>query len=83
MVDILMIGENNLFSGCVLLYSLICLFTFFNITYVRDFDVMQVNIVAILLAVLAINLSIHQEFSYGLSGMTCTLIVDSFYALRS
>ena len=44
---------------------------------------MQVNIVTIVLAILAINLSIQQGFSYGLSGMTCTLIVDSFYALRS
>ena len=39
-VDMLMNGQNNLFSATVLCYSLISLCTFLNLTYIRDFDVL-------------------------------------------
>lgn len=76
-------GQNNLFSATVLCYSLISLCTFLNLTYVRDFDVLQVNMVPVTLAIIGINLLMQEGTSYALCGMTLTMCVDSFFALRS
>lgn len=45
--------QENL-SIIVLVYSLICLFSFFNVTYVRDFDALQINFTPMALSVAAI-----------------------------
>jgi len=45
--------QGNL-SIIVLSYSLICLFAFFNVTYVRDFDALQINFTPMALSIAAI-----------------------------
>ena len=62
-------------------YSLICLFSFFNIYYVRDFEALQVNITPIILSI-AGSIAIQSNFSIPILGMILALIADSYYALR-
>jgi len=78
----LLLNDNLLFSLAVLGYSLVCLETFLNLTYIRDFDALQVNATPILLAFTGAALLINDGFSYALLGTTAFLIADSFFALR-
>lgn len=78
----LILNGNILFSLTVLAYSLISLYTFLNLTYIRDFDALQVNMTPILLGFCGINMLMGDGCSYSLLGTTITLIADSFFALR-
>jgi len=50
--------------------------------YVRDFDVIQVNFTPMMMTLIGVHLSITEEFSYTLIGLTASLLADSFFALR-
>lgn len=52
-----------------------------NVSYVRDFDVLQINFTPITLALIGTT-SIMGQFDYTTLGMTLSLIADSYYALR-
>jgi len=69
------------FSIIVLSYSLICLFSFMNLTYVRDFDCIQVNFTPVILSVTGI-IALNIEYSHTMLFMTMTLITDAYFALR-
>lgn len=77
----LTMGSDSSLAITVLAYSMICLFSFMNVYYVRDFDVVQINFTPITLAIVGIT-SIMGSFDYTTLGMTLSLIADSYYALR-
>ena len=81
MIEIVNLGNNQCFSYIVLTYSLICLFSFFNTFYVRDFEALQVNITPITLT-FAGMMGMQSNFSVPLLGMVIALIADSYFALR-
>lgn len=47
------VGPNS-FNIMVLIYSFIALFSFLNLSYVRDFDAIQVNITPIIMSVIGL-----------------------------
>lgn len=47
------VSEHQTLSILVLTYSVICLFSFFNLTYIRDFDAIQINATPIILSIAA------------------------------
>ena len=55
---------------------------FFNFSYIRDFDALQVNATPILMALFGVHLTIRDGFTYPLAGTTAALLADSFFALR-
>lgn len=67
-------------SFCILtlVYSLICLFSFFNETYVRDFDALQVNFMPVALTMI----SMLQTSDFVLYGLTLSLMADAYYGIR-
>jgi len=70
-------------SISVFVYSMICLFSFFNVTYVRDFDAMQINFVPIVLSIIAMIEVMHSStLGFSLVGMTTALIADSYFAMK-
>jgi len=74
-------SDNYLFSSAVLCYSLICLATFLNVTYIRDFDAIQVNITPIILAIAGINLVMDEGFSYALcEQLSLLLLIRSLHS---
>lgn len=78
----LMFGNNEAFSILTLLYSFIALFSYFNVSYVRDFDALQVNATPMMLATVgAFNCMTH-GYNYSSIGMTLSLIMDSYFAMR-
>ena len=72
--------QGNL-SIIVLVYSLICLFSFFNVTYVRDFDALQINFTPMALSVAGI-ISLQRDFDFAVLGMTLALLADTYFAMR-
>lgn len=81
MAEVIMTQDT--FSITVFVYSLICLFSYFNITYVRDFDALQINFVPIMLATIAMIQVMHSStVGFSLIGMTTTLLVDSYFAMK-
>jgi hypothetical protein len=77
----LVMSEAPAMPITVFAYSLICLFSFLNLAYVRDFDVIQVNVTPISLAMLGLC-SLMAHFDYTTLGMTMALVADSYFALR-
>jgi len=75
------VGNSGNLSMIVFIYSLICLFAFFNVTYVRDFDALQINFTPIVLSIAGI-ISLQRDFDYSKLGMTIALIADAYFALR-
>lgn len=73
--------EHQCFSIVVFTYSLICLFSFINFSYVRDFDALQVNFTPIILSLVGI-MALTSVSDFFLLGMVITLIADSYFALR-
>jgi len=70
-------------SISVFVYSVICLFSYFNVTYVRDFDAMQINIVPIVLTIIAMIEVMHSSsLGFSLVGMTTALLADSYFAMK-
>lgn len=51
----LTMGNDSSLAITVLAYSMICLFSFINVSYVRDFDVVQINFTPITLALVGIT----------------------------
>jgi len=49
------IMKQDALSITVFVYSMICLFSFVNVTYVRDFDALQINVVPIVLSLMAMT----------------------------
>lgn len=70
-------------SITVFVYATICLFSYFNVTYVRDFDALQVNFVPVVLSLVAMIEAMHSE-TVGVCfiGMIATLIADSYFAMK-
>ena len=62
-------------------YSAICLFSFINVAYVRDFDVVQMNFTPISLALIGLT-SVAGDYDFATIGMTIALMADSYFALR-
>jgi len=74
-------SDSQALAITVLAYSCICLFSFVNVSYVRDFDVIQINVTPISLAFIGlINVLGNSELS--IMGMTLALIADAYFALR-
>jgi hypothetical protein len=73
--------DHMCFSLIVIAYSLICLFSFFNVSYVRDFDVLQVNIVPVILSVVGL-ITLNHSYSASMLAMTGALSLDSYFAIR-
>jgi len=69
-------------SITVFVYAMISLFSFLNVTYIRDFDALQINVVPVVLSIAAITEMIHSEQNIFLTGMTVALIADSYFAMR-
>ena len=70
-------------SISVFVYSVICLFSYFNVTYVRDFDAMQINIVPIVITIIAMIEVMHSSsLGFSLVGMTTALLADSYFAMK-
>jgi len=51
LVEITSFNMHQCFSIIVLSYSLICMFSFLNVVYVRDFEAIQVNFTPIILSI--------------------------------
>ena len=81
MASIVMGNESQALAITVLAYSLICLFSFLNVSYVRDFEVIQINFTPISLAVVGL-LNIMSRFDFATVGMTLALMADGYFALR-
>ena len=60
---------------------MICFFSFMNLTYVRDFDALQINVTPVILSIVSI-IALQRHFEYALLGMTIALLADSYFALR-
>ena len=81
LVGVINQSEHHHLSIMVLTYSLICLFSFFNLTYVRDFDAIQINFTPMALSVFCI-ISLMKQFDIAAFGMTLALVSDSYFAIR-
>lgn len=71
-------NESQTFCILTLVYSMICLFSFFNLTYVRDFDALQINFMPVALTLIALV----QNGDFALYGLTATLMMDAYYGMR-
>lgn len=73
--------DHQSFAMIVLTYALICMFSYFNVAYIRDFDALQVNFTPLVLTVCGI-LGLQRHYDFYLLGMVISLIADSYFALR-
>ena len=81
MVQVVMAQDT--LSIAVFVYATICLFSYFNVTYVRDFDALQVNFAPVVLSLVAIIEVLHAEtLGFSLAGMTIALLADSYFAMK-
>jgi hypothetical protein len=81
MVEVVMTQDT--FSITVFVYSIVCLFSYFNVTYVRDFDALQINFVPIMLATIAMIQAMNSSaLGFSMIGMTATLLADSYFAMK-
>lgn len=77
------IMKQDALSIIVFVYSMICLFSFVNVTYVRDFDALQINFVPIALSLMAMSQLHHSEnYEFCQVGILVALIADSYFAIR-
>ena len=81
LISLVMNEQHQCYSIVVFTYSLICLFSFINASYVRDFDALQVNFTPILLSFVGM-FALQKTFDFMLLGMVITMIADSYFALR-
>ena len=65
----------------VFVYSLITLFTYFNVAYVRDFEAVTVNFTTYSLAISSV-LAYQYSDDITALGMCIALICDSYFAMR-
>lgn len=81
MVEVVMTQDT--LSLTVFVYSIICLFSYFNLTYVRDFDALQINFIPMVLSLISVLEIMHSTAAgFSLIGMTATLLVDSYFAMK-
>ena len=73
-------GQSS-YSLIVLVYSLICLFSMLNVSYVRDFDALQVNLTPIMLTLNGMMASLQSPSAPAI-GMTIATGMDAYFALR-
>ena len=73
--------SHGSYSMIVLVYALISMFSMLNVSYVRDFDALQVNLTPIMLAIMGMMASL-QNPSMPAIGLTVTTGMDAFFALR-
>ena len=69
------------YSLIVLIYCGVCMHSFFNVSYIRDFDALQVNFTPILLTICGI-VGLQRHYDIYLLGMVLSLAADSYFALR-
>lgn len=77
-------GANS-FNIMVLIYSMIAMFSFLNLSYVRDFDAIQVNATPIIMSVIGLlNMTQGGEVlpMVATGGMTAALMADSYFGAR-
>lgn len=68
-------------SIVVFVYSMVSLFAFMNLTYVRDFDALQINFTPMALSIIS-TIHLMRASDFTLIGMTISLLADSYFALR-
>mgnify|MGYP006095351149 CR=1 FL=1 len=75
----------NAFNIMTLIYSIVAFFSFFNLSYIRDFDAIQVNITPVIMSAIGIiNLASGGETipMIATGGMTAALMADSYFGAR-
>lgn len=73
--------DHQSFTIIVFTYSVISMFTYFNVAYVRDFNALQVNFTPIMLTVCG-AMSLLKSCDFFIIGMVISLMADSYFALR-
>lgn len=73
--------EHQSLSLVVFIYCAISMFSFFNVTYVRDFDALQVNFTPLMLSICGL-VTLQRTYDFLLLGMVISLLADSYFALR-
>jgi hypothetical protein len=74
-------SDSQALAITVLAYSCICLFSFLNVSYVRDFDAVQINVTPISLALIGL-ISVFGNLEFSITGMTLALVADAYFAIR-
>lgn len=74
-------SDHQSLTMVVFTYSVICMFSYFNFEYVRDFDAIQVNFTPIMLTICG-TMTLLQGYDFFLLGMVVSLLADSYFALR-
>jgi hypothetical protein len=74
-------SDHQSLTLVIFTYAVICMFSYFNVAYVRDFDAIQVNITPLVLTFCGL-VTLMRGYDFYLIGMVVSLIVDSYCALR-
>ena len=75
-------GSKAGFAMAVFIYSISTLFSFFNLAYVREIDVIQVNFTPLFFAAMGACLLLAGDRTYSTIGMTLALVADGYFGLR-
>uniref|UniRef100_A0A7S3CUG0 Uncharacterized protein n=1 Tax=Strombidium rassoulzadegani TaxID=1082188 RepID=A0A7S3CUG0_9SPIT len=84
-ITLIMNHHNSVNAVAVfsLIYSSVSLYSFFNFSYVRDFDVIQVNFTPLALAATCIFYCVFaRDAGLVLDGLSIALMADAYFALR-
>lgn len=73
--------SNQSLTLVIFTYSVICMFSYFNVAYVRDFDAIQVNFTPLLLTICGL-VKLQNSYDFYMLGMVLSLLADSYCALR-
>jgi hypothetical protein len=80
-----LVGATS-FNIMTLIYSIVAFFSFLNLSYVRDFDAIQVNITPIIMTVIGIINMVSGSGEtlpmIATGGMTAALMADSYFGAR-
>lgn len=74
-------SDHQSLTLVIFTYAIICMFSYFNVAYVRDFDAIQVNITPLALTFCGL-VTLMRGYDFYLIGMVLSLIADSYCALR-
>lgn len=74
-------SDHQSLTLVIFTYAVICMFSYFNVAYVRDFDAIQVNITPIVLTMCGL-VSLSHKYDFYLIGMVLSLLADSYCAIR-
>lgn len=75
-------GSMRGFAMLVFIYSISTLFSFFNVAYARDLDVIQVNFTPLFLATMGGLILLAGDWGYSTMGMSVALAADGYFGLR-